>query len=318
MCFPHRQYSYRCVSPTASIHIDPSFHKVAFEIQIEDLSETAFTEELERYQQLAFANVVYINHHVRDFNACLKGQIEDRFTERYNVSLNEKRVFTAINVVKTKQADVIAVPVIQRKVVIQPKTHQSESYADEPTLRQDIYEDVLSVLYNVGKSLERKPSLYLSKGEEQLRDLFLLFLETRYEAITATGETFNRMGKTDILLRYSVDGSNLFIAECKIWKGQAEYLKAIDQLLGYLTWRDSKASVILFVRQNEFSSVLSKIVQSTPQHPNFHKETGKRGESSFSYKFNLPQDKNKQIYLEIIAFHFDTKFESEVRELRLK
>ena len=33
----------------------------------------------------------------------------------------------------------------------------------------------------------------------------------------ATGETFNAAGKTDILLR--IDGKNVFIGECKFWKG---------------------------------------------------------------------------------------------------
>ena len=63
--------------------------------------------------------------------------------------------------------------------------------------------------------MERKPSLYEGKDEEGLRDVFVAMLETRFEGITATGETFNHCGKTDILLKYAEDGTNLFIAECK-------------------------------------------------------------------------------------------------------
>ena len=75
--------------------------------------------------------------------------------------------------------------------------------------------------------MERKPSLYRGKEEEDLRDQFLLFLETRYAATTGTSETFNKAGKTDILLKYE-DGTNLFVAECKWWKGEREFHAAIN------------------------------------------------------------------------------------------
>jgi hypothetical protein len=57
----------------------------------------------------------------------------------------------------------------------------------------------------------------------------------------ATGETFNFQGKTDILIR--AQGKNIFIAECKFWKGEKVFLETIDQLLSYLSWRDSKAAI---------------------------------------------------------------------------
>jgi hypothetical protein len=60
----------------------------------------------------------------------------------------------------------------------------------------------------------------------------------------ATGETFNFQGKTDILIR--VDEKNVFIAECKFWKGEKVFIGTIDQLLSYLSWRDTKAAVIVF------------------------------------------------------------------------
>ncbi|MBC7894618.1 MAG: hypothetical protein H7066_04345, partial [Cytophagaceae bacterium] len=71
-----------------------------------------------------------------------------------------------------------------------------------------------------------------------IRDHFLVQLNGQYQG-GATGETFNYEGKTDILIR---DGDrNVFIAECKIWKGETELLKAVDQILAYLHWRDTKA-----------------------------------------------------------------------------
>ena len=130
-------------------------------------------------------------------------------------------------------------------------------------------------------------------------------LETRYEGITATGETFNLSGKTDILLKNASDGTNLFIAECKIWHGEKKLLEAIDQLFNrYLTWRDSKVALILFVRDGNFSAILSTIKNSIPKHHLYVKELGQTNESSLSYIFSFPDDGDKKVYLEVIAFNF--------------
>lgn len=81
----------------------------------------------------------------------------------------------------------------------------------------------------------------------------LLILEPNFEG-SATGETFNKTGKTDILLRH--EGNQCVIAELKFWHGQKGFLDTITQLLGYLTRRDSKAAVAMFVKNKNFSSVL--------------------------------------------------------------
>lgn len=41
-------------------------------------------------------------------------------------------------------------------------------------------------------------------------------------------ETFNSSGKTDILIR--VENRNIFIAECKFWRGPKSFGEAIEQL----------------------------------------------------------------------------------------
>lgn len=89
--------------------------------------------------------------------------------------------------------------------------------------------------------MERHPSTYAGKDEETLRDHFLMILDTHFESVT--GETFNRNGKTDILIRH--EKSNVFVGECKFWRSEKSLIKTIDQLLDYLTWRDSKAAVEL-------------------------------------------------------------------------
>ena len=172
-------------------------------------------------------------------------------------------------------------------------------------MANSMYKDILKIIYEAGKNMEKKPSLYENKDEEGLRDQFLFILETRYEGTTATGETFNKRGKTDLLMKHSKDNSNLFIAECKFWHGRSAFHKAISQLFErYLTWRDSKVALIFFVRNKNFSTVLKSIKTESKKNKYYYKDKGKHGESSFSFIFSLPQDPNKHVYLEIIAFHY--------------
>lgn len=114
--------------------------------------------------------------------------------------------------------------------------------------------------------MERSPHAFKDMGEEDLRSQFLVQLNGHYEG-QATGETFNYEGKTDILIR--VGHRNIFIGECKFWKGQQALTKAIDQLLGYATWRDTKTALFVFNRLKNFSAVVIQIPEVVRSHPNF-------------------------------------------------
>jgi hypothetical protein len=100
------------------------------------------------------------------------------------------------------------------------------------------------------------PHAFFDVGEEVLRFHFLVQPNGVFEG-QATGETFNFQGKTDILIR--ADGKSIFIAECKFWKGENSFIETIDQLLSYLSWRDTKATVVVFNRNADFSGVFAKI-----------------------------------------------------------
>ena len=153
----------------------------------------------------------------------------------------------------------------------------------------------------MGRQFERLPSTHKSKQEEDLRDSLLVMLDGQFGA-SATGETFNKKGKTDILLK-SKEGENIFAAECKFWTGQEGYLKTITQLLKYLTWRDSKAAVIMFVRNKNFSSVLNAVNISTKKHSNYLSYISNEDDTWFNYLFFLNEDNNRQLKLAVMLYH---------------
>jgi hypothetical protein len=288
------------------IFIDEQQKKVSFSVKLFKRDPVEFQQEKNRFYEMAFANIGNINTDVSHWNKKLPIDVSRLFTAAKKEFYEENAFYAAVNVkVNPATQTVFSAPTIKKRNIPQPPSAVKREISQEPTMAVEMYNDALKVIYEVGKSMEKKPSTYKEKDEESLRDQILLILETRYVGITATGETFNRTGKTDILLKHSNDGSNLFIAECKIWKGANEFTNAISQLFNYLTWRDSKTALIVFVKNKDFTTVLNTIKTSAISHPYFIKHIGNRGESSFSYEFCLPQDNNKPVYLEVIAFHYD-------------
>jgi len=149
-------------------------------------------------------------------------------------------------------------------------------------------------------------------GEEALRDHFLVQLNGQYEG-QATGETFNFEGKTDILIR--AEGRNVFIAECKVWRGKKNFLETIDQFLSYLSWRDTKAAVVIFSRNSNFTDVLSTIADAAPTHPNCKRDLGKSDETTFRYIFHQPNAPNREIHLAVMVFDVPAKKKGKVSDV---
>ncbi len=107
------------------------------------------------------------------------------------------------------------------------------------------YSDILNHIFVLGRNLEKLKHLVEKFDEEGFREYFLPYLNSVSKNHSATGETFNKIGRSDILIQ-DTEGKNVFIAECKLWKGEGEILKAIDQLLGrYVNWRDEKVALII-------------------------------------------------------------------------
>jgi hypothetical protein len=141
---------------------------------------------------------------------------------------------------------------LKRKQMVFQRKAVSESFKPEPTLDEGDYQHILKVIEGMTRTMERSPSTFAKLDEEALRDMYLVPLNGHLEG-AATGETFNAEGKTDILIR--VEDRNIFIAECKIWRGPKYLTEAIDQLLSYLTWRDTKTAIIVFNRNKGLSAV---------------------------------------------------------------
>jgi hypothetical protein len=190
-------------------------------------------------------------------------------------------------------------PEVRRRINPTPPPASTAPFTPESTLSIEDYEHILSVMTDMALVMERSPSAFQTMGEQDLRQHFLVQLNGHYEG-QATGETFNYSGKTDILIRNN--GKNIFIAECKFWDGPKKLTATVDQLLSYLSWRDTKTAIVIFNRQKNFSRVLAEIVSTMKAHPNFKRDLGATSETSSRYVFAHEDDPNREIFITVLAF----------------
>jgi hypothetical protein len=193
-----------------------------------------------------------------------------------------------------------AIPTVRKKAVPALPPASTAPFAPEPVWAMEQYEQALKIMQDMTLVMERSPDAFKTMDEEALRQHFLVQLNGQFEG-KATGETFNMAGKTDILLR---EGErNVFIAECKFWKGPKAFGEAIDQLLGYATWRDGKTAILVFNRGTETSTVLAGVDATAKAHGNFKRPVEWPHESGFRYVFHANGDGNRELILTVLVFH---------------
>lgn len=272
-----------------------------------DLDAEKYQSRLNKLVSDISVNIPKINSEISQWNDGLETLIKSLLENRKGVVAKKLDFMEKIGLkINPKSDEFMIPPPIAKKIIPIPVSETTKNIDKEiiPFLQEDVYSDIKEVIYNVGVAIERKPSIYYKKHEEDLRDIFLLFLETRYDSTSGVGEAFNKKGKTDILLKYAKDGSNVFVAECKFWKGQKKLFEAIDQLLSYLTHRDSKTALIIFVNQKEFTSVVKSVKEEITKHPQYKRFIKDTYEHSLNYEFVLPDDPEKIIQIEVLLFHF--------------
>lgn len=173
-----------------------------------------------------------------------------------------------------------------------------------PYLADGDYEEVLRVLMHQRNQFERSPSLLANMEEEAARDILLIGLNGQFEG-RAVGEAFNRSGKTDILIREG--DRNVFVGECKFWRGPATIGKTLDQLFNrYLTWRDTKAALLLFIRDAKSpTDVITKAQQEFKEHPSFVSQApGTVPNERYNYVYTAPTDPQQRVRLAFLPFVF--------------
>lgn len=238
---------------------------------------------------------------VSSFNAKLRGLALARINGRREKLSREQNAVTNLGFPVRQRENApktFAVP-SKRKNLPLPDMKLEKGRQLEPILDLTTYEEILKIIQNMTQVFERSPSAFRAMDEEAIRQHFLVQLNGQYEG-QATGETFNYEGQTDILIR--VGGKNIFIAECKFWSGSKSLSDAIDQVLGYATWRDTKIAILVFNRTKRFSLVLGKIPEVLRTHSNYVRDLPFNSDSGFRAILRHKDDLDRELTLTVLAF----------------
>ena len=173
--------------------------------------------------------------------------------------------------------------------------------APEPGITDKTYEHILRFIRHQGRTFERTPATYAVHDEEDLRNIILAQLNGHFEG-DAVGEVFRGRGKTDICIEQ--DNRAAFIGECKLWAGPASLTDGLDQLLGYLTWRDSKASLIVFNSRNKiFSQILEALPDTVRDHRLFVNNLPCDEAGEWRVHMRSEEDEGRRVIVHIFVFN---------------
>lgn len=223
---------------------------------VSDYVDSKFSEVFESYKQM----IRFANNDAAKYNDRLPDEVLNSLVARrekadlFGKIGKQLRIPLATKKDVSKSSNLKAIS-MKKRSKDSTKFNSMEKEA-EWHLNEADYDDINNIIYSCGSTMEEAAKTFQGHGEEELRDHLLTVLKTHYESTTA--EAFRRTGKTDI--RIETDNKSAFIAECKIWSGPKSLANAVEQLLGYSTWRDAKISVIFFNKNNKsFNGVLDSI-----------------------------------------------------------
>ncbi|MEQ9488305.1 MAG: hypothetical protein RIM72_04825 [Alphaproteobacteria bacterium] len=272
-----------------------------------DTNNQRIADDVRRNFDLIQRYLEFANADAMSFNGQLKARIRDRIESR-KTRLKKNDGLADLMGIPLRQnpnAPTFNPVGIERKIVKPLPPVPTAAYEPEPGITGDQYEHILSVIRYVGISIEKTPGTFNGMNEENIRDVILAHLNGHYNGV-ATGEAFRKRGKTDIQI--DQDGKSAFVAECKIWTGAKTASQAIDQLLGYLTWRDCKASLIFFNTKNQtFSSIQEKMPDVFQNHPLFKRAIPNSEPGEWRCVFKSQDDELREVTIHTFLFDLIVK-----------
>jgi len=199
--------------------------------------------------------------------------------------------------------DLSQIPIKRR--LVKPLPTLSPGQQPEPGISDEAFEHILGVIRHEGRTFEATPETFLNLDEGELRNIIMAHLNGHYEG-DATGETFRRSGKTDIRIENQERAA--FVAECKVWHGASEFPGALDQLLGYLTWRDCKTALIFFNKQNAgFKQIQDQISGLLNGHLQYQKFIPCNIHGEWRCVFRSMDDPERKVIVHTFVFNLFVK-----------
>lgn len=262
--------------------------------KVKEFVQTEFENEYSYYKKM----ISYINSEVTAYNNNLPIKIMQLLEQRKNKANSFAAISAALQIpLKINRNAPNTTPIhLEKKMMCQPPVKPKIAPSMPEYYISDFdYNNINNIIFSCGTTMEKTARTYYANEEEELRDHLLAALNTHY--VSATGETFRKIGKTDIHIEF--ENKAAFIGECKIWHGEQLFQSAIQQVINYSTWRDLKVSVIIFNKANKsFSTILATINDWVVKNV---KNYERRDANFWNCKYYIEKE-NKEMHLSILAF----------------
>lgn len=223
---------------------------------VNEFVESKFKHEFENYRKM----ITYVNSEVEQYNKGIRSNALQLLDTRKKKATSYAALSQSLNIpMKLSSNAPNIVPLPLKHVVRQPISKPtSKPLSKDYCIADDDYRNIVNIIHNVCASMEATARTFNNTGEEEIRDFILATLGTHYVNMV-TGETFRKVGKTDIHIVF--ENKAAFIGECKIWHGIKKFEEAIEQLFGYSTWKDTKTALIVFNKENkDFVSIQQNVL----------------------------------------------------------
>jgi len=223
---------------------------------VNEFVESEFKHEFESYRKM----INYVNSEVEQYNKGIRSNALQLLDTRKKKATDYAALSQSLNIpIKLSTTAPNIAPLPLNHVVRQPISKPtSKPLSKEYCISDDDYKNIVNIIHNVCTSMEATARTFIKTGEEEIRDFILATLGTHYVNMV-TGETFRKVGKTDIHIVF--ENKAAFIGECKIWHGIKKFEEAVEQLFGYSTWKDTKIALIVFNKENkDFASIQQNIL----------------------------------------------------------
>jgi len=272
----------------------------------DELGPEPFQREVREYQGMLGRSVEAVTAAVERENGTLPGHARKTIGARREEILKEREFLGKLTIPVARVSDVPQAfgppPIVRVETpaqAIDSAEPDTQGRVAQPQL-DEFYGHIISLIRAVGLGMERTPDSIASAGEETLRDHFLLALNTHYRGVTYA-EAFNKGGKTDILIR--VHDHNVFIGECKWWRGPKALDEALTQLFGYTTWRDTRVALIFFVPTKDITRTIESAREAIEQRDEFIEWLASEEEGELSCRMQWPDDAERVATLRALFVH---------------
>jgi len=263
-------------------------------------------EAAKRTIEQAKAHINYLNQPIAEGNKQLPPFIREQIQRRMETVGARAQTFQTL--AEALGAELKTTPRAERRLSQAPRVTESIAKLRKPQptqkaiprLKSEEFQTILDVIEGQGVTFERTPQTVAKLEEEDIRNLILSSLNAVLN-LGALGEAFSKRGKTDIYL--VVPEGGIFIAECKIWYGPHAIAEAVDQILGYLTWRDAYGVVLLFSRNKGFSKVLSAVSEAVKDISSLRGELHQVDDHHWLARHKMPGDESQMVEIHYLVYN---------------